>query len=1315
MEPKEAEAMAVLVGLEEARSRGSRHVSIESDCLTVIMDLKNDMNGRSDIHLIYNDIYELYSHFDSCIRRNYNNVAHELAHLSPRVVVPLICMGRVLSPHYGCCRHLMYSPHDLTGYNLLRMTGSFRPRLRSEISRGHSHDDLSEGTSARTRPSSYDEIMRRRKSKKQTDGFKEEVQETQHARYEESVKNLDPPSRDSNTAGINFSRNHAGESGYEKMEEKSSRMEDIHSKSKNKESHDSRSKHNEKDVRNGMEAVKTVRRGYVSGKLDEEYRFVDSQSKHKHDKDVKSITEVSKYDRRDHASGRINEEGHDMDARSKEKHENLVKNSDSSLKADRRRNVRDKPESNYDMDSRSRHKHKSDSRNDTEVSRMDRRGHLSGRINEERRHMTVGSINKHEYSAKNSTPVFEANRRRNIPVKLSENWDMDSRSKHNNEKHVRSDTVGSKSDRLRHGNKRIDEDNHDMSAGRKDRHEKNAKNITPLVKSDTRGSVRDKRDQESLHVDNRAINKHVKHTSNSDEELKNSRQGLVRSNEGENLKDAAKYDNDVKTKRDYVAQNRYTERSRGESESEKKRKDRSADDEKYKLRDSAKKHDSGHRRDPEISERKEKEFLYSRHDESKSKRRRSRSLERPENKDRRPRSASPKARKNSLSHEHDYGPLSLQSQKERSKQNSDFDRSNMASNDSISHHRRHTGFSSGLGGYSPRKRKSDAAIKTPSPIRSPERNSAGRDLPSSDVDRNLSASVSSGSHLISQTMSSHNIDLATRTPVASSMGMPISTIFFHGLSTFQEPSIDSVQLTQATRPMRRLYVDNIPTSASEKEIMESFNSYLLSSGSIYVRGTRPCISCMINKEKGQALLEFLTPEYASAALNFNGRSLYGSVLKIRRPKDYVEMTSGSAERLKAKAGKSNAITDAPAIDVGKDVAISDIVQDSPNKYILLYNGFYVDQGGEENLPGSQIFVGGIADGLSSEMIMEIFSVLGPLKAFRFNTNKNVNEPCVFLEYADSSITLKACAALNGMKLGGRILTVAQATPDASFEENFETPPFYGIPEHVKPLLENPTLVLKLSNVLEQKLIELLPNLDLEEIVEDIRLECSRFGSVVSINAVITSNGHTSNSEEKEVNKEELPSQPPEERESVDHLNMNLMQQVATEHDGEANGDKPLTNLEGDKHDLGTVPANEAEASRMSPVDVKEAEPSVLLDCADIAVTGPQPIMTGLDEDTGMVKLGDSETCHADDVENLDKATGKQQEVARESIDSPVSNRTTETCEVSNVFEVGCILVEFKRIEASCMAAHCLHGRLFDDRIVTVEYVPVELYHARFPK
>jgi len=45
----------------------------------------------------------------------------------------------------------------------------------------------------------------------------------------------------------------------------------------------------------------------------------------------------------------------------------------------------------------------------------------------------------------------------------------------------------------------------------------------------------------------------------------------------------------------------------------------------------------------------------------------------------------------------------------------------------------------------------------------------------------------------------------------------------------------------------------------------------------------------LHKDRGQALVEFLTAEDASSALSFDGSTLFGSIVKIRRPKDYVEI------------------------------------------------------------------------------------------------------------------------------------------------------------------------------------------------------------------------------------------------------------------------------------------------------------------------------------------------------------------------------------------------------------------------------------------
>lgn len=52
---------------------------------------------------------------------------------------------------------------------------------------------------------------------------------------------------------------------------------------------------------------------------------------------------------------------------------------------------------------------------------------------------------------------------------------------------------------------------------------------------------------------------------------------------------------------------------------------------------------------------------------------------------------------------------------------------------------------------------------------------------------------------------------------------------------------------------------------------------------------------------------------------------------------------------------------------------------------------------------------------------------------------------------------------------------------------------------------------------------------------------------------------------------------------------------------------------------------------------------------------------------------------------------------------------------NHVFEEGSVLVEYARSEACRSAAHCLHRRLFDGRMVTVQYVALSLYRARFTK
>ncbi|KAJ7979818.1 U2 snRNP auxiliary factor large subunit [Quillaja saponaria] len=347
----------------------------------------------------------------------------------------------------------------------------------------------------------------------------------------------------------------------------------------------------------------------------------------------------------------------------------------------------------------------------------------------------------------------------------------------------------------------------------------------------------------------------------------------------------------------------YTDRSRENSEIEGKRKYQNGDDDRTRDRNAAKKHDMGKFHGLEKSERKERQ-----EDKSERKERQEEKLERkshyeesrakrtlrsPEHEDRNKRSPSLSPRPHKRAYhgaEHEVlPPLSLEDRPR--KQHSDLDRSRVSTNGSSSYHRRYGRSASGLGGYSPRKRRTEAAVRTPSPSNhSPEKKSAAWDLPPAGTESVFSAAVLSNFQLSNPTtVSSNTNELVSVAPVDSPPVKPSPLPSISSSSIRSIAPIDSVQLTQATRPMRRLYLENVPSSASEKAIIDCLNDFLLSASVNHFQGVNPCISCIINKEKGQALVEFLTPEDASAALSFDASTLCGSIVRIRRPKDYVEV------------------------------------------------------------------------------------------------------------------------------------------------------------------------------------------------------------------------------------------------------------------------------------------------------------------------------------------------------------------------------------------------------------------------------------------
>lgn len=409
---------------------------------------------------------------------------------------------------------------------------------------------------------------------------------------------------------------------------------------------------------------------------------------------------------------------------------------------------------------------------------------------------------------------------------------------------------------------------------------------------------------------------------------------------------------------------------------------------------------------------------------------------------------------------------------------------------------------------------------------------------------------------------------------------------------------------------------------------------------------------------------------------------------------------------------------APKKPAEETVLISDVVADSPHK----------------------IFIAGIAGVISSEMLMEIVSAFGPLAAYRFLFNDELGGHCAFLEYADRSITSKACAGLSGMKLAGCVLTAVRVFSNPSVEAVHEAPPFYGIPDNAKSLLEEPTKVLQLKDVFDREEYMLLSKSELEETLEDVRVECARFGAVKSVNVVEYLAGSESTAEDNTVQLEDSP------------VKMECTELGGGENIAKAGSEVSVPNrsidvldrsdatetkdvdLIPDKH----LPSNEASCEIEMPVadghtDLggthnKAALPTLQHAEADHTeaatdenkhTAAAEATTTAMDDDAVEKRHQDPRTsatssAAGDEVEQPGRDS-EQQGADDRTEDHAEKVPAVETSDAVFLFEPGSVLVEFTREEAACIAAHSLHARLFGNRTVWAGYVPHDLYLQKYPR
>ncbi len=265
-----------------------------------------------------------------------------------------------------------------------------------------------------------------------------------------------------------------------------------------------------------------------------------------------------------------------------------------------------------------------------------------------------------------------------------------------------------------------------------------------------------------------------------------------------------------------------------------------------------------------------------------------------------------------------------------------------------------------------------------------------------------------------------------------------------------------------TRQARRLYVGNIPFGVSEEEMMDFFNQQMHLSGLAQADGN-PILACQVNLDKNFAFLEFRSIDETTQAMAFDGINFKGQSLKLRRPHDYQPMPGMS----------ENPNFNVPGV-------VSTVVPDSPHK----------------------VFLGGLPNYLNEDQVKELLTSFGQLRAFNLvkDSATGLSKGYAFCEYVDVTITDQAIAGLNGMQLGDKKLIVQRASVGAKNTAAMNVAPVQiqvpGIAGSINAGPGNPTEVLCLLNMVTPE--ELTDEEEYEDILEDIKEECAKFGAVRSV-------------------------------------------------------------------------------------------------------------------------------------------------------------------------------------------------------------------------
>ncbi|XP_010432147.1 PREDICTED: splicing factor U2af large subunit A isoform X1 [Camelina sativa] len=279
---------------------------------------------------------------------------------------------------------------------------------------------------------------------------------------------------------------------------------------------------------------------------------------------------------------------------------------------------------------------------------------------------------------------------------------------------------------------------------------------------------------------------------------------------------------------------------------------------------------------------------------------------------------------------------------------------------------------------------------------------------------------------------------------------------------------------QATRHARRVYVGGLSPTANEQSVATFFSQVMAAVGGNTAGPGDAVVNVYINHEKKFAFVEMRSVEEASNAMSLDGIIFEGAPVKVRRPSDYNPS-------LAATLGPSQPSSNLNLAAVG------------------------LTPGASGGLEGpDRIFVGGLPYYFTESQVRELLESFGALKGFDLVKDRETgnSKGYAFCVYQDLSVTDIACAALNGIKMGDKTLTVRRANQGTMQPKPEQENVLLHAQQQIafQRIMLQPgvmaTTVVCLTQVVTED--ELRDDEEYEDIMEDMRQEGGKFGALTNV-------------------------------------------------------------------------------------------------------------------------------------------------------------------------------------------------------------------------